>query len=251
MSQTVSPIDSGKLSRRQSQSAPALLALDRLISSTVSLSLRVSALGDSVRLSRSSISLPASPSKSMSTTAPAKERTCHACHAPASLHTEIPTGLSRCPLPHWDGCQGGYVDGKAANGAEWRGCPLDFVPGSPSPQSDEESDKDAFEDSRSHIDVNEVKDDDVFADGGAAGNTETTSITIDENKTELDDSPDSDVVLRELLEHQARNKLLKEQFARHQAQKLEQENLERIRLLKMVEAENKRLVDQMNGDIGG
>ena len=252
MSQTVSPIDSGNLSLRQSQSAPVLLAFDRLISSTLSLSHRVSALGVSVRASRSSFSLPSSPSRTMSTTATAKQRTCHACHAPVSLHTEIPTGLSKCPLPHWDGCQGGYVDGKAANGKEWRGCPLDFVPGSPSPQSDEESEKDAFEDTQSHIDVTEERTDDVFTDEGETVKSANESIKIDENKTKSKDgSPDPDAVEQELLDLQARNKLLRQQFARHQAQKVEQDNLEKVRLLKMVEAENKRLVEQMDGDTGG
>ena len=80
MTEITSPNKSGNLSRRQSQSAPALLALDRLITSTLSLSQRVSALGDSVRASRSSFSLPNSPAREMSPTEATKQRTYHACH---------------------------------------------------------------------------------------------------------------------------------------------------------------------------
>ena len=61
----------------------------------------------------------------------AKQWTCHACHAPSSMHSQVPSGLNKCPLDHYEGCPGGYVDGKAANGSEWRGCPDDFVPRSP------------------------------------------------------------------------------------------------------------------------
>ena len=255
MSEITSPDKSGNLSRRQSQSAPALLALDRLISSTLSLSQRVSALGDSVRASRSSFSLPNSPAREMSPTEATKQRTCHACHAPVSMHSEIPTGLNRCPLPHWDECQGGYVDGKAPNGSEWRGCPPDFIPRTSSHESDG-SQKDEFEDTLSQVGAAAAKgEDDVFSE--LEKNESETVILIKDNENEsngvhdnsLDKSPDAG--LKELLDLQARNKLLKEQFARHQAQVVEQEKLERDRLIKLVEAENQRLVDQMNGDIGG
>ena len=255
MSNIASPDKSGNLSRRQSQSAPALLALDRLITSTLSLSQRVSALGETVRASRSSVSLPNSPALEMSSTEAVKQRTCHACHAPVSLHTEIPTGLNRCPLPHWDGCQGGHTDGKAPNGSEWRGCPPDFIPGSSLGSDDTQ--KDEFEDTLSHVSIAGARsEDDVFSELKEKNESETV-ILIKDNENEsngvhdnsLDKSPDAG--LKELLDLQARNKLLKEQFARHQAQVVEQEKLERDRLIKLVEAENQRLVDQMNGAIGG
>ena len=257
MSNIASPDKSGNLSRRQSQSAPALLALDRLITSTLSLSQRVSALGETVRASRSSVLLPNSPALEMSSTEAVKQRTCHACHAPVSLHTEIPTGLNRCPLPHWDGCQGGHTDGKAPNGSEWRGCPPDFIPGSSLGSDD--SQKDEFEDTLSHVSHADARgEDDVFSELKETKKSETEEIKIqEENSNEfnevdddtLDATPDNEQ--KKLLDLQARNKLLKEQFARHQAQKDEQEKLERERLIKLVEAENLRLVNQMNGDTGG
>ena len=57
-----------------------------------------------------------------------RSRTCHGCHAPLDDdHKEYPSGWLKCPLDHWTGCEGGIVEGKAANGSEWRGCPPDYV----------------------------------------------------------------------------------------------------------------------------
>ena len=57
-------------------------------------------------------------------------RTCHGCHAPLDPdHQSFPSGWQKCPLEHWDGCEGGIVEGKATNGKEWRGCPPDYVGG--------------------------------------------------------------------------------------------------------------------------
>ena len=51
-------------------------------------------------------------------------RTCHGCHAPLDeVHQAYPSGWQKCQLEHWEGCHGGIVDGKSANGSEWRGCP--------------------------------------------------------------------------------------------------------------------------------
>ena len=55
-------------------------------------------------------------------------RTCHGCHAPLDDdHKDYPSGWQKCPLDHWTGCKGGIVEGKAGNGSEWRGCPVDYV----------------------------------------------------------------------------------------------------------------------------
>ena len=122
MSEVVSPIACSKLTRcQQSKSSLALFVLDDLAYRTNILNHRISAFGQSLRISRSS-SLPNSPMK-ISTMDGAKQWTCHACHAPSSMHSQVPSGLNKCPLDHYEGCPGGYVDGKAANGSEWRGCP--------------------------------------------------------------------------------------------------------------------------------
>ena len=145
---------------RQNLSAPAQFSLDRLTTATRRLSQQIDNLSNSVSVINHSKSLPASPK--MSTSAPTKQRTCHNCHAPSDIHALIPTGLNKCPLPHWDGCPGGYVDGKAANGSEWRGCPPDYEPvatenhHSLSVSSD--SNKEEFEDTLSQAGERDVFD---------------------------------------------------------------------------------------------
>ena len=152
------------LQRRHSQSAPALLVLEELSLKTNLLNQRVSSLGDIIRTSRTSTSLPCNSGPDSTSVmvmdGGVKQRTgtCHACHAPLALHTQIPSGLNRCPLEHYEGCPGGYIEGKAANGSEWKGCPPDFVPGSPPPpitstgsSKDRESKEDDLELSNLHI----------------------------------------------------------------------------------------------------
>ena len=257
MSGTEPPSESTGITRRLSQSAPALLALDRLISVTGTLDKRVSALGLSVRASRSSSFLSSNMSEPTST----KQRTCHACHAPLSLHSNIPSGLARCPLPHWDECPGGYTDGKASNGKEWRGCPTEFSQASrtsPAPSSEGSgSQRDDFEDSLSHVDLTEKNEDDVFSGSAEAIHKSVTGYNkhFKENKVENDatvvaEDPDSPE-RKQLEELQARNAMLKEQFAKHAALKAEQEKQERVSAMKLMKAENQRLIDQMAGDIGG
>ena len=128
-------------------SLSATSSLDKLSVATDQLSQRVASLGSlivvtgesaslptsptqgsTVRSPRPSASLPTSPSLTMSTSDIKKTRTCHSCHAPTDIHTQIPTGINRCPLPHWDGCPGGHADSKDSKGREWRGCPPAFNP---------------------------------------------------------------------------------------------------------------------------
>ena len=115
----------------------------------------------------------------------------------------------------------------------------------------DDSQKDEFEDTLSHVSHAGARcEDDVFSELKETEKSETEEIKIqEENSNEfnevdnnpLDATPDKEQ--KKLLDLQARNKLLKEQFARHQAQRDEQEKLERERLIKLVEAENLRLVD--------
>ena len=102
MSDVVSSIANSNLTRCQSRSSPALLVLDELAYRTNLLNHRVYSFGKSLRASRSSCSLPNSPTKFVMADG-AKEWTCHACHAPCSMHTQIPSGLNRCPLDHYEG----------------------------------------------------------------------------------------------------------------------------------------------------
>ena len=62
---------------------------------------------------------------------------------------------------------------------------------------------------------------------------------------------DENPELNELRQLQDKNKLLREQLARHQAKKVEEEKLEIARMKKLIESENERLVLEMSGDTGG
>ena len=131
--------------------APARLCLDRLDKATKVLEERVHSLSQvvrsssvrssSVRSSSSSsleflgrestvVSFPSStpeilPVEPIATT---MVRTCHGCHAPLDEeHQAFPSGWLKCQLENWEGCKGGILDGKSANGSDWRGCPYDYV----------------------------------------------------------------------------------------------------------------------------
>ena len=255
-------------------SLSATASLDKLSVATNQLSQRVASLGSlivvtgesaslpssptqgsTVRSPRPSASLPTSPSLTMSASDIKKTRTCHSCHAPTDIHTQIPTGINRCPLPHWDGCPGGHADGKDSKGREWRGCPPAFNPsatsmqkatGSSSSASSEGSQRDEFEDSVSHIPEMAHE---VFKDPENAKLDDVTE-NMDVLNIRKDSLPSDDPVA-ELQQLQERNIILKEQFARHQAEKLEQQKLEISRQKMLIEAENARLISQMSGDIGG
>ena len=252
-------------------SLSATASLDKLSVATDQLSQRVASLGSlivetressslpssptqgsSLRSPRPSVSLPASPSLTMSTSDKKRTRTCHSCHAPTDIHTQIPTGINICPLPHWDGCPGGHADGKDSKGREWRGCPSTFTPaatsmatGSSSSVSSNGSQRDEFEDSVSYIPQSEV-----FKDPENEESSEEITKTMKDLNIEDDSSPTDDPAA-ELQQLQERNRILKEQFARHQAAKLEQQKLEISRQKLLIEADNARLVSEMSGDIGG
>ena len=124
--------------RRQSFSAPARICLARLDTATKALGKRVHSLSQVVRSSSSgSLNLPGAANISSSCPTPGGDivgpgattmvRTCHGCHAPLDEdHQAYPSGHLKCQLEHWEGCKGGVLDGKAANGSEWRACPDDM-----------------------------------------------------------------------------------------------------------------------------
>ena len=107
--------------RRSSWSAPARLSIGRLEQATQNLGKRVLSL--SKLASRPSNGVDLSPDQSpglaKSVVRPVADtmgRTCHGCHAPLDDdHQAYPSGWQKCQLEHWDGCQGGIADGKAAN----------------------------------------------------------------------------------------------------------------------------------------
>ena len=234
--------------------SPALIAINRLISSTDSLSHHVSSLGVKLRTSvsvpsspksplistaRASVSLPTSPER-FSNMDTGKKGTCHACHAPLSIHSQVPHGLDRCTLPHWEGCPGGYRDGKAANGSEGKGCPSELDTSVHSVGSHSNESQGDYE----------LKKDEILQDDAFNENTvEDVETTEGSNKNGGEGSSDDDTkVLKEL---QDRNELLREQLARHEAQRKEYEKQEKLKLIRQMEAENQRLVERMNGDTGG
>ena len=59
---------------------------------------------------------------------PGGSRQCHGCHGPCDAsHKGYPTGAERCPLDHYEGCEGGITAGFDRLDQKWRGCPDDFV----------------------------------------------------------------------------------------------------------------------------
>ena len=230
--------------RRHSVSSPALLSLDKLSSATRRLSQQLDSLTVKASSLKNSNSAPNSPTTSMSTSTSVKTRTCHSCHAPTEIHTKIPTGVNRCPLPHWDGCPGGHVDGANAKGGEWRACPEEFVPGAPQSPSASDcsgSQKDEFEDTFSNI----GEGDGVFK----ANDEDLTEIALGLGGIDLDVNVVNDEEEIDML--QSRNKLLKEQLKLHQVEQAKSEKERRIKLKEQIEAENAQLVSEMSGDIGG
>ena len=228
---------SSNLARCSSQSAPALLALDELAYKTNVLNQRVSTLRESLRAPSLSFSLPNSPLK-VSVMDPGKKGTCHACHAPLSMHSQVPSGLNRCPLEHYEGCPGGFVDGKAANGSEWRGCPSGFVPGSRSPPC-----RSVGSDNQDEVFTNVENKSGELLRGDSLSNSNLSGENLESDIIE----EHSDET-KQLQEAQERNKLLKEQL---EAQRQHVERQEQSRLLQNLEAENQRLLQQMSGDFGG
>lgn len=161
-----------------------------------------------------------------------------------TIHAQAPTGVNKCPLSHWEGCSGGIVGGKAANGSEWLGCPADFIAGAPGvdfTKSDSSDDgRDTFEETLEQVEGDDrVFTDENFGLAFAASKLGSQELSQAEAQVTVEDVPSEDATVteaRELMELQARNKLLKEQFARHEAEKVEQEKLERARMIKLIQA---------------
>ena len=55
---------------------------------------------------------------------------CHECHGPVGIgtyHEKYPHGIDKCPLQHYDLCNGNIPEGKDKGGHIWRGCPEEYV----------------------------------------------------------------------------------------------------------------------------
>ena len=175
-------------------------------------------------------------------------RTCHGCHAPLDEdHQAYPSGWQKCQLEHWEGCHGGIVDGKSANGSEWRGCPegYKFVEKVGDDSASDDEDTSGLKDQEVTIDdINEEnntatkKDTDLVDVEGAVGGDGDPS--GERNPTD----PDEDELLQQL---EAANLLLKKQAAVRE----QQMSIERGRRIAMLKAENSNLTKSMKGDIGG
>ena len=242
--------------RRHSFSAPARVCLARLDRATKTLGDRVQSLTQVVK-SSSSLSLhplsgesaavgfpPSTPEKvSVGPCDTTMVRTCHGCHAPlGEEHQDHPAGRDKCQLEHWDGCRGGIVDGKAANGSDWRGCPDGYK------HVEEVSDGSDTGDEH-HGDVSLLDPEKLAASTEEnAGNEDLTDknvhlVTDVVSKADLEEDED----VRLLRDLESTNLLLKQQAAVGQAQ----EKSERERKIAMLRAENSKLTQSMKGDIGG
>ena len=242
--------------RRQSWSAPAKLSLDRLDAATQNLGKRVLSLTRLVKKSSSSLDEVTPGPISQPTKSPVNlvwdkmVRTCHGCHAPLDKdHQDYPSGWQKCQLEHWDGCHGGIADGKAPNGSDWRGCPLGYIFVE---SVEDRSDSDGTEDV---LDKHELTlgDEDANKSGAAATKSSNTEANTDSLEEPLDDRPpetvhdleqNPDLLIQQL---EAANSLLRKQAEVREQQASE----ERDRRVAMLRAENERLAQSMNGDIGG
>ena len=252
--------------RRQSLSAPARLCIGRLETATRHLDQSILSLSSFVSKSSEVLAHPESSSHTSEQFTKLNTNkmpcTCHGCHAPLDDdHLDYPSGWQKCPLEHWDGCKGGIADGKAANGSEWKGCPSGHVFVEVT-SSDE--DLESGLESR-NITLGKVDDklgDVVDGTVDETGNSEAAGGTPrNQDQTKPDDdlevvesvevSKDSDHVVTEgdLLVQQLEeaNILLKKQVAT----RAREEEAARVRKIAMLKAENIRLAQAMNGDIGG
>ena len=140
---------------------------------------------------------------------------------------------------------GGIVEGKAANGSEWRGCPPEYVFVEAVSDDEEELDDGL---NREDITINDG-DNGAGADALDLQNQTMldTNLEIVEETTKEgsdEDPDDGDGMIRKLEEA---NKLLKKQAAT----RAKEEAAVRGRKLAMLKAENLRLSQAMGGDIGG
>jgi hypothetical protein len=253
--------------RRHSFSAPSRLCIERLDTATRHLNTRVKSLSrlvSSLPGSPLSRSLPATgqaiPNQiSPATTLSSSEdmgRTCHGCHAPLDEdHQNVPSGWQKCPLEHWNGCEGGIVDGKALNGADWKGCPLDYLYVADESDGSLEHNDDAKGLDKVDFSLNHGEDnlDDVKEslennpkdklDPFVSNETADLSVVEVTNGVDVEHEDEEDI-LRQL---EAANNLLKQQAVA----RAELEKAERGRRIELLKAENIRLSASMSGDIGG
>ena len=230
--------------RRHSFSAPSQLCVDRLDIAVKHLGQRILSLSTLVSTSTSP-----SPQPVDSLLFPNKmTRICHGCHAPIDDdHKDYPTGWQKCPLDHWSGCLGGVVEGKAANGSEWRGCPQDYVHvEAVTDGSDEELDNGLNKEDISIINGDEANG----AGAGALDKDQTDVVTNLEIVEEIAKKGLGEELVDEarlILQYEEANKLLKQQAATRAKEGAAAQG----RKLEMLKAENLRLSQAMGGDIGG
>lgn len=243
--------------RRHSFSAPAKLCLDRLDTATRILGSRVSSLSSLVSRSRESPEVSLIPLLILSSpnSTSTMGRTCHGCHAPLdSDHQSFPSGWQKCPLEHWDGCQGGIVEGKGTNGKEWRGCPPDYVGGAAGGEDSFEVENIGSDHGlkSSEITLDDINDDtgdnmlrDLYEKTLETQEKNPKIIEVEEVDKVATIPDDSEIDVLEQLE--AANLLLKKQVA----DRAKLEKAERDRKIAMLKAENLQLTDSMKGDNGG
>ena len=180
-------------------------------------------------------------------------RTCHGCHAPLDEdHQDHPSGWLKCQLEHWEGCRGGILDGKAANGSDWRGCPegYEYVEqvGDDSSEGEEDLGLKLKDNSLSDAGTEAAATDDVVETRDGDDVDKNTHHVADvfsgASNADAQDENEDEKLLREL---ESTNLLLKQQAAVRE----EQGKSERERKIAMLRAENSKLTQSMNGDIGG
>ena len=108
------------------KSPKALACLQRCASALILANQRMNSLSDTVKrlsIDRNLENLADKPCKMAGGT-----RQCHGCHGPCdATHKGYQTGADRCPLDHYEGCEGGIEPGFDRIGQKWRGCPSDHV----------------------------------------------------------------------------------------------------------------------------
>ena len=109
-----------------SRSPGVLECLQRCASALAIADLRIDSLAKVARKVSGGSSLRESPSSK--STMSGRTRQCHGCHGPCDeSHRGYKTGADRCPLEHYDGCEGGIGEGHDRLDQKWRGCPRGYV----------------------------------------------------------------------------------------------------------------------------
>ena len=240
------------------------MCLERLDRATKVLGERVHSLSQVVRISSTSLeflgrvsSLSSAPEiLPVGPCITTMVRTCHGCHAPLDEeHQAHPSGWQKCQLEHWEGCKGGILDGKSANGSDWRGCPDGYVHVE-SVDDDSVSGEDTEEEGLKDSDITlaggdqkaaesvigDKLDDEVHTDKST--HLEVDDVVEETNTADEHDGGDAEKLLQQL---QSTNLLLKQQAAVRE----QQEKAERERKIAMLRVENSKLSKSMQGDTGG